>query len=211
MSTKAPAPPYDHTRPQLPELKKAKPPANLEILGEPWVSFGEERRRLWTEARKARTAWEATGRLLQEARAADSEALTSAAVNDEPDPGRVNELKALKEIDAAHRKAEGATVAANRALYGVLNALKGPEGDKAIEGLGDTIAKVNKQKQEHIDALQGDIAEIASLEAVITVIEETRKGQLGLIPNPVERPAQVQGMDAIGYLERLRHTGKDDA
>lgn len=211
MSTKAPAPPYDHTRPQLPELKKAKPPANLEILGEPWVSFGEERRRLWAEARKARTAWEATGRLLQEARAADSEALTSAAVNDEPDPGRVNELKAIKEIDAAYNKAEGATIASNRSLYAVLNALKGPDGDKAIEGLGKRIAKANERKQKHIDDLQGDIAEIASLEAVITVIEETRKGQLGLIPNPVERPAQVQGMDAITYLERLRHTGKDNA
>jgi len=178
MSTKAPAPPYDHTRPQLPELKKAKPPANLEILGEPWVSFGEEHRRLWSEARKARTAWEATGRLLQEARAADSEALTSAAVNDEPDPGRVNELKAIKEIDAAYNKAEGATIASNRSLYAVLNALKGPDGDKAIEGLGKRIAKANERKQKHIDDLQGDIAEIASLEAVITVIEETRKGQL---------------------------------
>lgn len=209
MTTATPTAPADRTRPKLAALDKSRAPRELELLGKPWSTLGEEHRRLFSQAIPARTAYAATAKLLEEARAKDARALTEAARNGKPDPGRKHEMAAIVAAESAYNLAEGLTNAANEAIRAVRAAINGDEGQKALEGLDARIGKTQTELAKHADQAIADLNELASLASIIELLEKTRKGKgfSTLITATVRRPEanhRGQPVDLMLILEQLR-------
>lgn len=193
----------------IPKLIKTPAPRQLETLGEPWVTLGEESRRLFAEAVKLRSAYDSSDKAINEARTLDQRALADAARAGKPDPGRKNEMKVLVEQETAHNKALGATIAANDAILAVRNAINGNEGNEAIEALHDRIAKNQEAITHHAHEANKAIADTSADAALIELIARTRAGKVhGAVSHMTERPPMVaapggQLVNAAGVLESI--------
>lgn len=194
--TNAPHSPAPATElPTLPTLEKNRASGPWEILGEPFDSLRRDVRERFALAVKSKSAFDSALKTLPQARNEDAQALTQAAINgDTDDPGRVHELKALKEIHTAHRLAEGATLASNQAQHALAAAIRGESGIAAIENLEDRITPAQKKLSEQAAAAIATIDEISDYGQLIEAITATRKGtHYGAIANASPRITDVAG------------------
>lgn len=193
ITVETPAALITHELPKLPALVTDRAPVALEAVSPTFKKLSVERQRLFAEAVPARTEADRAAKAVAEGRARDQRELADAAKNGKPDPGRPNELAALTALHEAHRKAEGLTVASNEATHQLAAALKGDEGQKAIETLTERTVKERERMREGAETALDALGSIAAADQLTRVIEKARKGgHYGAIPKAPERVADIR-------------------
>ena len=190
----------DRTLAKLPSILRVSISPDLAKLCPSLADSIKRRDDMTPKASAARSDFEQKLKALKEARDADREALAQAAIDGKPDPGRKHEAKAIRELDEAHRIAEGLIVAANRTTRGIASAMKGDEGLEAIRRLDEQIAAKAVDVSEAAAETRACLGELAKLEAYKGQIVSTRKMQPG--PYSPVANAPVRGLEVSGNVGR---------
>lgn len=195
--------------PELPKIERASVPPELATLHPTFKKLLATRTKAISQATQARTEYDRKTKALTEARKKDSEAFTQAALNDKPDPGRTHESTAIRELDEAHRTAEGHINAANIATREIQATINGDTGTKALETCEEKTAKALQSLSEHATVALADLAEISAYARITEILQKTRKGKTrySTVASAPIRTAHVnwhgQGVDPVLVLRQL--------
>ncbi len=163
--------------PKLPDLERASVPPEFASVSPDLKKLIAKRGDMLTKATAARADFNRQLKAIEQARAEDARALTEAALNGKPDPGRPREEEALANLDEAHRQAEALTLAANQVTYEVRDHLKGDTGTKALEKLEAQREKALESLRANAEACLDDLATITATNQLAETIDKTRKGK----------------------------------
>lgn len=162
--------------PKLPRLQATSMPKGFDTL-DSIKKLAAESDALNTKAKEASATHRQKLNQIPIARIHDTDALAAAARDGKPDPGRANEAKALTELDTAHRLAEGAITAANRAAYAVKEAISTEPGDQALADLDKRSDKAKAEVAKAAKQLLAGVTELSEINRLQGIIDETRKGK----------------------------------
>lgn len=205
--TATPEIPYNRTRPQLPKLDTSQVMHELAALGEPFDTLIPHRSEAMKAAHRARSHYASLPKNIEAARKADSDALLEAAKAGKPDPGRVNEMRVLREIEAAYSDAEIKTRLSNEATRAVLEAML--DGEKPLAAIDAQLDAAGEMVVKGADIVLEGLARIEGYRALREALRNTSKGKgFRMIAHgsvkPLDIAAHGQGVNATLAAEQLR-------
>jgi hypothetical protein len=182
--------------PDLPPLDRGPVPPEFAALNPEFRRLLKQRTEILKEATSARAEYQRKEKQLIDAREQDGEAFAQAALDGKPDPGREHEAEAIRELDEAHRKATGQTLAANKLNQQIRTAVTGKAGETALAKAEEEIAKAVESLAANASSALADLAAISNYGRLVEQLTKARNGRKpGKIPHSTNRirPVVVSG------------------